>query len=101
MELFEEERTWRNKLPSAASSINPSEEVIRLGPRMGHFLVTSENWSSSNAAFELKWMGGDRLMRPPVATSTMKKSWELISMDFYASVSLHLFGFNLCLTLRS
>jgi hypothetical protein len=36
-------------LQTAEHRINPSEEVIRLGPFMIHFLVTDENSSGSIA----------------------------------------------------
>ena len=49
---------------TADIDINPSEEVIRLGPLTVHFLVTGDNSSGSIAAFELTVAGGARLMAP-------------------------------------
>lgn len=51
-------------LSAARHSINPSEEVIRLGPLSVHFLVTGDNSSGSIAAFELTVAAGARLMAP-------------------------------------
>ena len=51
--------------PQAAEHrINPSEEVIRLGPLSVHFLVTGDNSFGSIAVFELTVAGGARLMAP-------------------------------------
>jgi quercetin dioxygenase-like cupin family protein len=44
--------------------INPSNEVIRLGPLVIRFLVTGENSSGSIAAFELVVPGAQRLAAP-------------------------------------
>jgi quercetin dioxygenase-like cupin family protein len=44
--------------------INPSEEVIRLGPLVVHFLVTGDNSVGSIAVFELTVAGWARLMAP-------------------------------------
>jgi hypothetical protein len=44
--------------------INPSEEVIQLGQRRVHFLVTGNNSLGSIAVFELIVAGGARLMVP-------------------------------------
>lgn len=49
---------------TAEHRINPSEEVIRLGPLMVHFLVSGENSSGSIAEFELTVAGGARLIAP-------------------------------------
>lgn len=49
---------------TAEHRINPSEEVIRLGPLRVHFLVTGENSSGSVAMFEVTVAGGARLMAP-------------------------------------
>ena len=49
---------------TAGHRINPSEEIIRLGPLRVHFLVTGENSSGSIAAFELTVSGAARLMAP-------------------------------------
>ncbi len=51
-------------LSAARHSINPSEEVIRLGPLTIRFLVTADNSSGSIAAFELTVAAGARLMAP-------------------------------------
>jgi len=48
----------------AEPSINPSEEVIEIGPLRIHFLVTGDDSSGSIAAFELTAAGGARLMGP-------------------------------------
>ena len=45
-------------------SVNPSEEVIRLGPLSIRFLVTGENSSGTIAAFELIVPGAQRLAAP-------------------------------------
>jgi hypothetical protein len=42
---------------TAERCINPSEEVIQLGPLRIHFLVTGENSSGTIAAFELTVAG--------------------------------------------
>jgi quercetin dioxygenase-like cupin family protein len=44
--------------------VNPSEEVIRLGPLTVHFLITAENSNGSVAAFEVTVPGGQRLAAP-------------------------------------
>jgi len=49
---------------TAEHRINPSEEVIPLGPLSIHFLVTGDNSAGSIAAFELTVAGGARLMGP-------------------------------------
>jgi len=49
---------------TAEHRINPSEEVIPLGPLSIHFLVTGDNSAGSIAAFELTVAGGGRLMGP-------------------------------------
>jgi quercetin dioxygenase-like cupin family protein len=49
---------------TAERSINPSEELIPLGPLGIHFLVTGDDSAGSIAAFELTVAGGARLMGP-------------------------------------
>lgn len=49
---------------TAEHRINPSEEVIRLGPTSIHFLITGEDSSGSVAIFETTVSGGNRLMAP-------------------------------------
>jgi quercetin dioxygenase-like cupin family protein len=44
--------------------INPSEETIRIGPVVVHFLITGENSRGSVAAFEVVVPGGQRLAGP-------------------------------------
>ena len=44
--------------------INPSEEIIRLGPLAVRFLVTGENSNGSVAAFELFVPSAERLTAP-------------------------------------
>lgn len=44
--------------------VNPSDEAIRLGPLMVHFLVTGENSTGTLAAFEVIVPGGQRLAAP-------------------------------------
>ena len=44
--------------------INPSDEIIRLGPLAIRFLVTGENSSGSIAAFEIMVPGAQRLAAP-------------------------------------
>ena len=44
--------------------VNPSDEIIRLGPLTVRFLVTGENSNSSVAAFELIVPGAQRLAAP-------------------------------------
>jgi quercetin dioxygenase-like cupin family protein len=44
--------------------INPSDEIIRLGPLGVRFLITGENSSGSVAAFELIVPGAQRLSAP-------------------------------------
>jgi quercetin dioxygenase-like cupin family protein len=44
--------------------INPSDEIIRLGPLAVHFLITGENSSGSIAAFEVIVPGEQRLAAP-------------------------------------
>jgi len=44
--------------------INPSEEIIRLGPLAVHFLITGENSNGSIAAFEVTVPSGQRLTAP-------------------------------------
>jgi hypothetical protein len=48
----------------AERCINPSEEVIQLGQRRVHFLMTGNNSLGSIAVFELIVAGGARLMVP-------------------------------------
>jgi quercetin dioxygenase-like cupin family protein len=49
---------------TAEHRINPSEEVVRLGPLRLHFLITGDNSFGSIAVFELTVAGGARLMAP-------------------------------------
>ena len=44
--------------------INPSEEIIRLGPLAVHFLITGENSNGSIAAFEVSVPSAQRLAAP-------------------------------------
>jgi quercetin dioxygenase-like cupin family protein len=44
--------------------VNPSDEIIRLGPLAVRFLITGENSNGSVAAFELTVPGGQRLAAP-------------------------------------
>ena len=44
--------------------INPSDEIIRLGPLAVRFLITGENSSGSIAAFEVIVPGAQRLAAP-------------------------------------
>jgi quercetin dioxygenase-like cupin family protein len=44
--------------------VNPSDEVIRLGPLAVRFLITGENSSGSIAAFEVVVPGAQRLAAP-------------------------------------
>ena len=44
--------------------INPSDEAIRLGPRMVRFLITGENSTGTLAVFELVVPGAQRLAAP-------------------------------------
>ena len=44
--------------------VNPSEEVIRLGPLAVRFLITGENSNGSIAVFELVVPGAQRLAAP-------------------------------------
>ncbi len=44
--------------------INPSEETIRIGPLLVHFLITGENSRGSIAVFEVTVPGGQRLAGP-------------------------------------
>ena len=44
--------------------VNPSEEIIRLGPLALRFLVTGENSGGSVAAFEVSVPGAKRLAAP-------------------------------------
>ena len=44
--------------------INPSDEVIRLGPLAVRFLITGENSSGSIATFEVIVPGAQRLVVP-------------------------------------
>jgi len=44
--------------------INPSEEIIRLGPLGVHFLITGEKSNGSIAAFELMVPASQRLVAP-------------------------------------
>src|SRR5579863_4281859 len=44
--------------------INPSDEVIRLGPLIVRFLITGENSTGTLAAFELVVPGSQRLAAP-------------------------------------
>lgn len=44
--------------------VNPSDEIIRLGPLAVRFLITGENSSGSIAAFELIVPGAQRLAAP-------------------------------------
>ena len=45
--------------------VNPSEEMIRLGPLAVRFLLTGDNSTGSVAAFEVIVPGGQRLAGPP------------------------------------
>lgn len=45
--------------------VNPSEEIIRLGPFAVRFLITGENSGGSIAMFELVVPGAQRLPGPP------------------------------------
>lgn len=45
--------------------VNPSEEVIRLGPLAVRFLITAENSNGSIAAFEFRVPAAQRLAAPP------------------------------------
>lgn len=45
-------------------SVNPAEEIIRLGPLVVRFLVTGENSSGTVAVFEVAVPAGQRLMAP-------------------------------------
>jgi quercetin dioxygenase-like cupin family protein len=45
--------------------LNPSEEVIRLGPLAVRFLITAENSNGSIAAFEFMVPARQRLAAPP------------------------------------
>ncbi|MGB6973465.1 MAG: cupin domain-containing protein [Terracidiphilus sp.] len=45
-------------------SVNPADEVIRLGPLAVRFLVTGENSGGTVAVFEVMVPGGQRLMAP-------------------------------------
>jgi quercetin dioxygenase-like cupin family protein len=49
---------------TAGLHANPAEEVIRLGPLMVRFLITTENSSGSIASFELTVPAGQRLTAP-------------------------------------
>src|SRR5215831_19787884 len=44
--------------------INPSDEIIRLGPLVVRFLIASENSNGSIAAFEVTVPGAQRLAAP-------------------------------------
>src|SRR5512138_514134 len=44
--------------------VNPSDEIIRLGPLAVHFLITGEHASGSLALFELTVPSAQRLMAP-------------------------------------
>jgi len=44
--------------------VNPSEEIIRVGPLTIRFLLTGENSTGSIAAFEIKVPGAQRLPAP-------------------------------------
>lgn len=44
--------------------INPSEEIIRLGPLVVHFQITGENSGGSIAVFEVLVPGAQRLAAP-------------------------------------
>ena len=44
--------------------VNPSDEIIRLGPLAVRFLITAENSNDSVAAFELIVPGAARLPAP-------------------------------------
>ncbi len=45
-------------------NVNPSDEIIRLGPLAVRFLITGENSCGSVAAFELTVPGAQRLAAP-------------------------------------
>jgi quercetin dioxygenase-like cupin family protein len=51
-------------LPTAELRVNPSDEIIGLGPLTVRFLVTGEHASGSIAAFELFVPGAQRLAAP-------------------------------------
>ena len=50
--------------PAFGLGVNPSEEIIRLGPLALRFLVTGENSGGSVAAFEVSVPGAKRLAAP-------------------------------------
>jgi quercetin dioxygenase-like cupin family protein len=50
--------------PTIDLSVNPSDEIIRLGPLAVRFLVTGDDSNGSIAAFELVVPGAQRLMAP-------------------------------------
>jgi quercetin dioxygenase-like cupin family protein len=52
------------KQPVLEVHINPSDEVIRLGPLTVRFLITAENSNSSIAAFEVAVPAAQRLAAP-------------------------------------
>ena len=54
-------------------TVNPAEEMIRVGPLGIRFLVTGENSNGSVAVFELRVLEGDRLPRQHTATTRMRK----------------------------
>lgn len=49
---------------SVGLHVNPSEEVIRLGPLTVHFVITRENSNGSIAAFEVAVPAAQRLAGP-------------------------------------
>ena len=53
-----------NMTPPTTNQVNPSEEIIRLGPLAVHFLVTGDNSNGSIAVFELIVPGAQRLAAP-------------------------------------
>ena len=58
--------------PTADIKVNPSKEIIRLGPRAVRFLITGENSGGSIAI--LSWLSHVRsLAAPPTATTNTKR----------------------------
>jgi len=50
--------------PAVDLQVNPSDEIIRLGPLAVRFLITGEHATGSVAVFELSVPGGQRLAAP-------------------------------------
>jgi len=50
--------------PAVDLQVNPSDELIRLGPLAVRFLITGEHATGSVAVFELSVPGGQRLAAP-------------------------------------